>query len=117
MITTMIQKKPRRSPSARSRGSRHPKTARPRMSGLDAAILVLKTASEPIDITEIMKRIKRRGLWASRKGKTPAQSINSAMVREIAKGADARILRVGRGLFTHANGPRPLKSIDIHRHP
>ena len=41
-----------------------------------------------------------RGLWAPRSGKTPANTLYAAILREInTKGADSRFAKVERGKF------------------
>jgi hypothetical protein len=69
------------------------------MSGLDAAAKVLSTAKEPLGCGEIIERILEQKLWKTG-GKTPAATINAAMLREIkGKGKEARFKKVGRGKF------------------
>ncbi len=72
------------------------------MSGLDAAALVLREASEPMDAQALIARILERGLWKT-EGKTPAATIYAAMIREIkVKGSSSRFLKVNRGRFAAA---------------
>ena len=70
-----------------------------RSSGLDAAAQVLKDAKGPLTTKEMVERMLKRGLWKTG-GKTPAATIYSAIIREIAtKGKDARFKKVERGKF------------------
>lgn len=72
------------------------------MTGLDAAALVLKEASEPLNAQDLIARILERGLWKT-EGKTPAATIYAAMIREIkTKGSDSRFQKVDRGRFAAA---------------
>ena len=95
-------------PEAASRQARSsPKKAKERvkpvgrgkLSGLDAAAQVLAQAKEPLRCADLTERVLSKGLWKS-KGKTPAATLNAAMLREIkTKGSAARFRKAGRGLF------------------
>jgi hypothetical protein len=78
------------------------KTERPKRAGmgaLDAAAIVLAKAKEPMRSADLAKRILDEGLWST-KGKTPAATLNAAIIREIhAKGKESRFRKTGRGLF------------------
>lgn len=72
------------------------------LSGLDAAARILGEAGEPLRCAEIVRRMLEQGLWRTA-GKTPAATINAAIIREIAaKGEQSRFRKAGRGLFAHA---------------
>ena len=72
---------------------------RGKLSGLDAAAQVLAQAKEPLRCTDLTARVLSKGLWKT-KGKTPAATLNAAMLREIkTKGSAARFRKAGRGLF------------------
>ena len=74
-----------------------------RTSGLDAAAQVLAAAGKPMTTQEMVKAMFDQGLWSS-SGKTPAATIYSAIIREIAaKGAAARFVKVDRGRFAAAS--------------
>ena len=48
---------------------------------------------------DLAKQILDEGLWST-KGKTPAATLNAAIIREIrAKGKESRFRKTGRGLF------------------
>jgi len=81
-----------------------PKAAKPkRVSLLDAAATVLKSATVPMTAKAIVEQVTAKGLWTSGKGKTPHATLYAAMIREIAKKEkDARFKKVERGLFTAA---------------
>src|SRR5579862_5360799 len=103
----------------RTRQSRHPpdatkpsakpaRTKRPKgtakMSGLDAAAKVLAGSGKPMGCADLTKLILSRGLWKTG-GKTPAATINAAMVREIRdKKGTSRFRKAGRGLFAAGKG-------------
>lgn len=99
-----------KSPSPKSRKPKSPKRAKaataaegedaPRkLSGLDAAVLVLKAAGSPMRVPDITKSAIDSGHWAPG-GKTPAATLNAAIIREIkVKGSAARFSKTGRGLF------------------
>ncbi len=70
-----------------------------RMSGLAAAAQVLGGAGKAMKVGEIAKAMLDKGLWQT-KGKTPAATIYSAIIREIAaKGKASRFRKVERGKF------------------
>jgi len=69
------------------------------VSGLDAAAQVLADARQPLSTKELVERMLAKGLWQTG-GKTPAATIYSAIIREIAnKGDAARFRKVDRGKF------------------
>jgi hypothetical protein len=102
--------KPAKSPSvvepAPAQPVKAPKGKRPkaatgskRLSGLDAAAKVLADAKEPLRCADLTKRVLDRGLWKT-SGKTPAATLNAAIIREIrGKGGKSRFRKAGRGLF------------------
>ncbi len=69
---------------------------------LDAAVKVLGEAKKPMTCKEMVEQMLAKGLWQT-KGKTPAATLYSAIIREVAKkGKDARFKKVGRGKFALA---------------
>ena len=69
---------------------------------LDLAAEVLAKAKEPMDCKAIVEKVLASGRWQT-KGKTPAATLYSAIIREVAnKCTDARFKKVGRGKFVHA---------------
>ena len=81
------------------------------MGALTAAIQVLKEAGEPLHYKEITQRILDQGLWST-KGATPEATVNAVFAVEISKrGDEARVLRVGKGLFAVSDAPstKPTK--------
>jgi HB1, ASXL, restriction endonuclease HTH domain len=76
-------------------------TSKP-LSGLDAAAIVLREASTPLNAQDLVGLMLERGLWTT-EGKTPAATIYAAMIREIkAKGSASRFLKADRGRFAAA---------------
>ncbi len=71
-----------------------------RLSLIDAAAQVLADAKQPLSTREMVERVTERGLWTPGAGKTPANTLYSAILREIkVKGDDARFTKVERGRF------------------
>jgi hypothetical protein len=76
-------------------------TSKP-LSGLDAAAIVLREASAPLNAQDLVSLMLERGLWKT-EGKTPAATIYAAMIREIrSKGSASRFLKAERGRFAAA---------------
>jgi hypothetical protein len=74
-----------------------------KLSALDAAARVLAETGAPMGCKELIGAMAGKGYWTSPGGKTPAATLYSAMLREIAtKGEQARFTKAGRGRF----GPR-----------
>ena len=70
-----------------------------KLSGLDAAVQILREASKPLNTSDMVKQMLEQGLWKT-SGKTPASTIYAAIVREIAtKGDKARFRKTERGKF------------------
>jgi hypothetical protein len=69
------------------------------MSGLDAAAKVLAEAGAPMNCKAMVDAMLAKGYWKT-DGKTPAATLYSAIIREVAaKGKDARFCKVERGQF------------------
>lgn len=70
-----------------------------RHSALTIAADLLRKAASPMTTGEMMDAMLAQGLWQTG-GKTPAATLYSAIIREIAnKGAEARFKKVERGKF------------------
>ena len=82
------------------RSKRDPDAPR-RMTLLDAAAKVLYDAKKPMQAKAIWQAIVERDLWSTPNGgKTPYATLAATMLREMAdKGAAARFVKAGRGLF------------------
>ena len=83
-------------------GPNEPTVASKPLSGLDAAAIVLREASAPLNAQDLVGLMLERGLWKT-EGKTPAATIYAAMIREIrSKGSASRFLKADRGRFAAA---------------
>ncbi len=72
-------------------------------SALDAAVLVLKGAGEPLSTGEIIAKMQEQGLWTSPTGKTPQNTLHAALSAEIKKKGEAsRFRKAERGKFALA---------------
>ena len=73
------------------------------LSLLGAAAAVLERASGPMSVKAMIEEAKSAGLWSPTGGKTPEQTLYSAITREIKdKGGESRFRKEGRGLFASA---------------
>ena len=73
-----------------------------KVSLLDVAAEVLAKAKEPMDCKTIVEKVLATGRWQT-KGKTPAATLYSAILRECQnKGKGSRFRKVGRGQFVLA---------------
>ena len=71
-----------------------------KLSALDAAFKVLGETAQPMTCQEMIEQMAARGYWVSPKGRTPAATLYSAVLREIAaKGKEARFVKTERGKF------------------
>jgi len=71
-----------------------------KVSALDAAAQVLAEEGRPMTCQEMIEVMAAKGYWISPGGKTPAATLYSAILREIAtKGTDARFVKTQRGQF------------------
>ena len=78
--------------------------AKPKMSLIKAAITVLGETDEALNTKQMIEVAKRKGLWTPGEGKTPEQTLYSAIAREIkAKGESARFKMVSKGHFKLAS--------------
>ena len=72
-----------------------------KLSQLDAAVKVLGEAGTPMTTKAMIEAMAAKGYWTSPGGATPAQTLYSAILRELQKkGAEARFTKVDRGQFT-----------------
>jgi hypothetical protein len=71
-----------------------------KLSALDAAVIVLNESAQPMTCQEMITQLTAKGYWNSPKGRTPAATLYSAILREIvAKGKEARFVKSERGKF------------------
>ena len=74
--------------------------AKPKLSLVKAAIAVLAETEEAMGANELVEAAKAKGLWTPGEGKTPAQTLYSAISREIkTKGERSRFVTAGKGKF------------------
>jgi hypothetical protein len=89
---------PAKTKGKKAKSPKEPKAKKP--SALDAALRVLKEAGQPMTCQEMIEQMSAKGYWVSPKGRTPAATLYSAVLREIAaKGKDARFVKTERGKF------------------
>ena len=70
---------------------------------LSAAAAVLERSDAPMSVKAMVEAAKSEGLWTPGGGKTPEQTLYSAIIREIRdKGNASRFRKEGRGLFAFA---------------
>ena len=73
------------------------------LSLLNAAAAVLERSDAPMAVRGMIEEAKAQGLWTPRGGKTPEQTLYSAIIREIRdRGGESRFRKDGRGLFAFA---------------
>ncbi len=71
-----------------------------KLSQLDAALKVLTESGTPMTTKAMIEAMATQGYWTSPGGATPAQTLYSAILREMQKkGTDARFTKVDRGQF------------------
>ena len=75
--------------------------AEKKLSLLNAAAAVLEKSDEPLSVRRMIDLAKSKGLWDPTTGKTPEQTLYSAIAREIkTKGESSRFKKCdARGLF------------------
>jgi hypothetical protein len=86
----------------RSARSKRPDTgpAAKKLSALDAAAQVLAECGGSLNCQEMIAAMAAKGYWTSPGGKTPAATLYSAILRELAtKGPSARFVKTQRGQF------------------
>lgn len=80
------------------------------LTALQAAYEVLKEAGEPLNASELARRMLSQGLWSTN-GATPGQTVASSIAIDIhANGSSSRFRRVSRGLFMLNMPPAPQDS-------
>jgi hypothetical protein len=72
----------------------------PSRSALEAAVQVLRETGQALTCRELITWMAAQGYWRSPKGKTPASTLYSSLLREIqTKGERARFVKIARGKF------------------
>ena len=71
-----------------------------KLSALQAAVRVLAEAGRPMTCREMIDAMAAKGYWSSPAGKTPANTLYAAILRELQTKADqSRFQKVDRGRF------------------
>jgi hypothetical protein len=97
----MTKKTTKKSKATKAEPKAEPKARK--LSALDAATKVLATSKEPMSCQALIEAMATKGLWKSPGGKTPAQTLYAAILREInVKGKESRFKKVDRGQFISA---------------
>ena len=77
---------------------------KPKLSLIKAAIAVLEESDEALNTKQMIEKANAKGLWTPGEGKTPEQTLYSAIAREIkAKGENSRFKLVAKGHFKLAS--------------
>ena len=93
------RKKATKTKATKAKPSKAPKAKK--ASALDSAAKVLSESKEPMTCKEMIEAMAAKGYWTSAEGKTPANTLYSAILREIGtKGKEARFKKAERGKFT-----------------
>ena len=72
-------------------------------SALDAAARILAESGQPLNATQMIEAMAKKGYWTSPAGKTPERTLYAAVLREMkTKGKEARFKKTERGKFTLA---------------
>jgi hypothetical protein len=71
-----------------------------KLSQIEAAVEVLRTAREPMTCQAMVEAMSAKGLWTSPAGKSPDATLYASILRELAKkGKDARFVKAAPGRF------------------
>ena len=74
-----------------------------KLSALDAAAKVLEETGQPMSTKEMIEAMAQKGYWSSPGGKTPASTLYSGILKEVAtKGKESRFRKTDRGQFARA---------------
>jgi hypothetical protein len=72
------------------------------LSALDAAAKVLGETGQSLNCKELIAVMAAKGYWNSPKGRTPASTLYSAILRELkSKGEQSRFVKSQRGKFAY----------------
>jgi HB1, ASXL, restriction endonuclease HTH domain len=72
-----------------------------KLSALDAAAKVLGESGQAMSCPELITAMAAKGYWSSPRGRTPAGTLYSAILRELhTKGEQSRFVKTQRGKFT-----------------
>ncbi len=86
----------------KTKAAKAPKTSKTagKLSALSAAVRVLAEEGQPLTCREMIEAMAAQKYWTSPAGKTPANTLYAAILREIqTKAGQARFRKVDRGRF------------------
>jgi hypothetical protein len=84
------------------------KPSKGKLTQLEAAVKVLTESGEPMTTKAMIEAMAEKGYWTSPGGATPAQTLYSAILRDLQNhGAEARFTKVDRGQFALNTGTAP----------
>jgi HB1, ASXL, restriction endonuclease HTH domain len=90
-------------PKAAAKGKANAPAKPKKLSALDGAAKVLGETKKPMSCKDLIEAMAAKGYWTSTNGKTPANTLYSAILREIGtKGKEARFKKAERGKFVLA---------------
>ena len=99
---TGAKQKATRKEAQKTKAVKAPKASKTagKLSALEAAVRALAEAGRPLTCREMINAMTARKYWSSPAGKTPANTLYAAILREIQTKADqARFRKVDRGRF------------------
>jgi hypothetical protein len=97
---TATKKNTKKGATKKSAKAKATATPKKRLSALDAAARVLAESGGSMTTKELIEQMAERKLWESPNGKTPAQTLYAALLREITtKGKDSRFKKTEPGHF------------------
>jgi hypothetical protein len=86
--------------TATSGGSSEAMVPANQLSALDAAAKVLGESGQSLSCKQLISAMAARGYWRSPKGRTPAGTLSSAILRELqTQGEQSRFVKTQRGKF------------------
>ena len=91
-------------PTSASPGTPAPTAPEKRLTMLDAAAKVLETAGCTMTIKDILTAMEESGLWQPGTGKTPGNSLISAIGTEQRRKSNPRFRKTAPGTFEYAGG-------------
>lgn len=102
-VTTPVLAEPTTTPAPQKKGKKKAEAKPKKLSALDAAAKVLAESGQAMTCQEMIDSMAAKGYWTSPGGKTPAATLYSAILREVAnKGDQARFTKTERGKFASA---------------
>lgn len=91
---------PTEKPAAKTAPAAKPEGSEKKLSLINAAAAILESSDEALTVRAMIDGAKERGLWSPSAGKTPEQTLYSAILREIkVKGEACRFVKAARGHF------------------